>query len=70
MVVREIMTADPTRIRADADLRRAAELVARSGASDLMVVDGDDRFVGVLSEGDILRAAGRHRRGCASDLPS
>ena len=51
------MTADPTRIRADADLRRAAELVARSGASDLMVVDGDDRFVGVLSEGDILRAA-------------
>ena len=57
MLVRDIMSSDPTRIRADADLRRAAEIVAQSGASDLMVVDGEDAFVGVLSEGDILRAA-------------
>ena len=51
------MSSQPTRIRADADLRRAAEIVASSGASDLMVVDDEDAFVGVLSEGDILRAA-------------
>jgi CBS domain-containing protein len=28
-----------------------------SGVSDLMVVDDDDKFIGVLSEGDILRTA-------------
>jgi CBS domain-containing protein len=38
-------------------VHHAAELVAMSGVSDLMVVDGEGRFVGVLSEGDILRAA-------------
>jgi CBS domain-containing protein len=57
VLVRDIMSSQPTRIRADADLRRAAEIVASSGASDLMVVDDEDAFVGVLSEGDILRAA-------------
>lgn len=57
MLVRDIMASDPTRIRVDADLRRAAEIVALSGASDLMVVDAEEGFVGVLSEGDILRAA-------------
>ena len=51
------MSSDPTRVGVDADLRRAAETVALSRASDLMVVDDGDAFVGVLSEGDILRAA-------------
>ena len=36
---------------------RAAELVAMAGASDLMVLEPDGRFGGVLSAGDILRAA-------------
>jgi CBS domain-containing protein len=57
VLVRDIMSSHPTRIDVGADLRRAAEIVALSGASDLMVVDADDAFVGVLSEGDILRAA-------------
>jgi CBS domain-containing protein len=57
VLVRDIMSSHPAHIRADADLRRAAEIVAASGASDLMVVDDEDTFVGVLSEGDILRAA-------------
>jgi CBS domain-containing protein len=57
VLVRDIMSSAPARIGADADLRRAAETVAASGASDLMVVDGEDAFIGVLSEGDILRAA-------------
>ena len=57
MLVRDIMSSHPARIGADADLRRAAEIVALSGASDLMVVDADGAFFGVLSEGDILRAA-------------
>jgi CBS domain-containing protein len=45
------------RIRADSNLHHAAEIVAMSGVSDLMVVDHNGDFVGVLSEGDILRAA-------------
>lgn len=55
--VKGIMETRVARIRADSNLHHAAELVAMSGASDLMVVDGEGRFVGVLSEGDILRAA-------------
>jgi CBS domain-containing protein len=44
------------RVRADAPLRVAAELLVLTNASDLCVVDADNRFLGVLSEGDVLRA--------------
>lgn len=57
MLVRGIMTVRATRIHENANLHRAAEIVALSGVGDLMVVDDDRRFVGVLSVGDILRAA-------------
>ncbi len=56
-LVAGIMETRVARIRADANLHQAAEIVAMSGVSDLMVVDGAGRFIGVLSEGDILRAA-------------
>ncbi|MGH2830542.1 MAG: CBS domain-containing protein [Actinomycetota bacterium] len=56
MLVRDVMTHHPARIHQDDHLQRAAELAALSMVSDLMVVDEDGRFVGVLSEGDILRA--------------
>jgi CBS domain-containing protein len=36
-------------------MQHAAEIVGMSGVSDLMVVDEDNNFIGVLSEGDILR---------------
>lgn len=57
MRIREAMTNRVARIRADASLFQAAEAVSLSGASDLMVVDSTGAFVGVLTEGDILRAA-------------
>lgn len=57
MHIKDIMTLHPARIRSNASIHRAAELVAMSKITDLMVVDDDDNFVGVLSEGDILRAA-------------
>jgi CBS domain-containing protein len=50
------MSLYPVRIEIGANLRRAAELVSASGVSDLMVVEGRARFVGVLSEGDLIRA--------------
>jgi predicted transcriptional regulator len=51
MVVRAI------RIRYSSSIKQAAETIALSHVSDLMVVDKDDNFRGVLSEGDVLRAA-------------
>ena len=55
--IKDVMKVRVARIRQDADIHHAAEIVALSGVSDLMVVDNDDKFVGVLSEGDILRTA-------------
>jgi CBS domain-containing protein len=55
--VKEFMTIRSARIRDNSNVHHAAEIVALSGVSDLMVVDDDDNFYGVLSEGDILRSA-------------
>ena len=57
MQVRGIMTVRAVRIRLDDTLHRAAEIIALSGVGDLMVIDDDNNFVGVLSVGDVLRAA-------------
>jgi len=57
MFVKGIMNTHVARIRVDSNLHIAAEIVALSGVSDLMVVDESSAFVGVLSEGDILRVA-------------
>ena len=59
LVVEMVMdTGDAVaRIPAGANLFDAAHLVARTQVGDLMVVDEGDAFVGVLSEGDILRNA-------------
>jgi CBS domain-containing protein len=55
--VQEAMSNRFARIRAGSTMFQAAETVALAGSSDLMVIDEDGGFVGVLSEGDILRAA-------------
>jgi predicted transcriptional regulator len=55
--IKDFMTVRTARIRDNSDIQHAAEIVALSGVSDLMVVDGNDNFCGVLSEGDILRTA-------------
>ena len=57
MQIKEAMSVPPARIRHDSDLYHAAEIVALSQVSDLMVVDGQGSFVGVLSEDEILRSA-------------
>jgi CBS domain-containing protein len=57
MQVQAIMETRVARIRHSASLQHAAEIVALSGVGDLMVVDDAGTFVGVLSEGDILRNA-------------
>jgi len=57
MQIKGIMSTQVALIRHNATLHHAAAIVARTGVGDLMVVNDEDRFVGVLSEGDILRNA-------------
>jgi CBS domain-containing protein len=55
--VNSVMDTEVAWIGHGANLRDAAEIVAASGVGDLMVLDEAGSFVGVLSEGDILRNA-------------
>ncbi len=55
--VKDFMTVRTARIRHNSNIQHAAEIVALAHVSDLMVIDDDDNFRGVLSEGDILRTA-------------
>ncbi|HEY7065280.1 MAG TPA: DUF190 domain-containing protein [Chloroflexota bacterium] len=54
----DVMTPEPTTIRSDAPIERAAEIMARRELKRLPVVDGEDRLVGILSRVDLLRALG------------
>ncbi len=56
MLIRDIMSLNSTRVAIGSNMQRAAEIVSLTGASDLMVVDDQNSFVGVLSEGDLIRA--------------
>jgi CBS domain-containing protein len=56
MKVGQVMDQKAARIGASATFQEAAELLVLTQASDLIVVDPDGRFVGVVSEGDLLRA--------------
>ena len=56
MLIRDIMTVDPVLISPDATLLRAAEIISLTEVTDIMVVGEGQKFIGVFSEGDILRA--------------
>jgi CBS domain-containing protein len=57
MKVQEVMNASGTTVDIGATVKQAVRILAESQASDLMVVAADGRFAGVLSEGDLIRAA-------------
>ncbi len=54
MKVRDIMNINSIRILSGSTMAEAADLAAISDASDLFVVDEDNNFIGVLSEGDMI----------------
>ncbi len=56
MLIRDVMTIHPVYIEPNATMHRAAEIISIAEVSDLMVVDEHKNFVGVLSEGDVIRA--------------
>ena len=52
---RDMMTADPTTIGPDEDVRAAARIISESGHNRLPVVE-HGRLVGVITRADVLRA--------------
>jgi CBS domain-containing protein len=49
------MTRDVITIAPDSLVKRAAEMMAERGFAALPVVDRDDKLVGIVAEGDVLR---------------
>ena len=56
LAAREVMHAEPKRIRADALAVEAAELMEQHRITGLVVVDADGRLAGVLNSNDLMRA--------------
>lgn len=54
--LREVMAKDPITVEADATLAEAAAAMVRARVGSLLVVE--DEVVGILTERDVLRAAG------------
>ena len=57
MLVADVMNRRSAAILPNSTMQRAAELLVLTQASDLCVVDEDNRFIGIVSEGDLIRAA-------------
>ncbi len=57
MKVRQAMNINAVRVLIGTTVRKAAEITAFSSVSDLIVIDSENNFLGVLSEGDLMRAA-------------
>jgi CBS domain-containing protein len=57
MLTRDIMTERVISVTPDHSVRHAAEIMLDHHISGLPVIDGADRLVGMLTEGDLLRRA-------------
>jgi len=56
LTAREVMHAGPRRIRAEALAVEAADLMEQHRITGLVVVDAEDRLIGVLNTNDLMRA--------------
>ena len=56
LLIGDIVNRNSCTIRLGATMKQAAKLVSESQASDLVVVDSENTFIGTLSEGDLIRA--------------
>jgi CBS domain-containing protein len=55
LLVRDLMTERPCTTTPDTPLRKAARELIRTGLGGLPVVDHDNRFLGMLSERELMR---------------
>jgi CBS domain-containing protein len=56
MQIADVMNRNVMRVVLGTTMREAAEILSHSWVSELMVVDDAGEFVGVLAEGDMIRA--------------
>lgn len=56
MLVADLMIPRFVYVKENAALSHAAEVLALTGVNDLIVLDDEDKIVGTLSDGDVLRA--------------
>jgi CBS domain-containing protein len=56
LTVADVMCTDPVRVHEETSVAEAVRLLQSTSCSDLMVVAEGDRWIGVVSEGDLLRA--------------
>lgn len=56
VTVGEVMTGKPARIRQDATLDEALDIILREGVQDLYVVDENGRLTGILPDYELLKA--------------
>ena len=66
--VRDVMTKNVVKIRADADFTEATNLLSENRISGLPVVDEEDRVIGVITEGDVLSMAGLRKEHAFKDI--
>ena len=59
--VRDVMTKNVIKIRADADLNEVTNLLSGNRISGLPVVDEDNRVIGLITEADVLSMAGMRK---------
>lgn len=52
--IRDIMETNVVTVGPDASVRELSQLLEERGVSGVPVVDGDDRVIGVVTEGDII----------------
>lgn len=52
--IRDIMETSVVTVGPDASVRELSQLLGERGVSGVPVVDGDDRVIGVVTEGDII----------------
>lgn len=55
VTARDIMKASPPRLREEATLREAADMMVKENRSVIPVVDGDDRYLGCVTAGRLLK---------------
>jgi CBS domain-containing protein len=53
---RDWMTSDPVTVRKGSSLRDVRERMQRADVRRLLVVDGDERLVGIVTWGDVVEA--------------
>lgn len=67
-VVKDVMNKKPVVVHARRPLSIATALMRRHGVRRIPVVDDDDRLVGLLALGDVLRILGREIGGLSEAL--